>query len=534
MGLTQKLGTIPLAILTDASNNVGIGAAPSGSYKLEVTGTAKVSSTLLLGGALTGTSADFLTTTASRYLQIRDAGTSTPSLRSVNDTIAQLRAIAIEAHTISLRTGASSGLTVTEALAISATGAATFSSSVNVVGNVSITDTSSFGGQAKLFSRITADATTVGKITDSALHIWNTTNVGSLSQITFGYTNGATTNASVYLGLITTNGSGSGFGDFVLGTAPSANVQCAERMRITSGGNVGIGTSSPYKLLTVSAGAGGTVVGQSEILRIAGTSQVIGNKNEIGFANYANNYNASVTLGAVITSTADYLVQDFYIATRASSTDIAATERMRITSGGNVGIGVTPSAWSGRTVLQVYNGGVNWGSASGTGGSTGFYNNGYWNGSADKAIAAGYAQILALNDNGSGRVQVLTTSGTYSADATVSYVQGPYVAAGGNSWTNGSSDVRKKKNFEPSQGLAELLQIEAIKYHFKWEDDNVPKRLGFKAQNLQGLISEMVVPTGDKAEDGSDYLSIIPDYILPVFVKAIQEFKAEIDELKNK
>jgi hypothetical protein len=59
MGLTQKLGTIPLAILTDASNNVGIGAAPSGSYKLEVTGTAKVSSTLLLGGALTGTSATF-------------------------------------------------------------------------------------------------------------------------------------------------------------------------------------------------------------------------------------------------------------------------------------------------------------------------------------------------------------------------------------------------------------------------------------------------------------------------------------------
>jgi hypothetical protein len=48
------LGTIPLAILTDASNNVGIGAAPSGSYKLDVTGTAKVSSTLLVSGALTG------------------------------------------------------------------------------------------------------------------------------------------------------------------------------------------------------------------------------------------------------------------------------------------------------------------------------------------------------------------------------------------------------------------------------------------------------------------------------------------------
>jgi hypothetical protein len=53
MGITQRLGTIPLAILTDASNNVGIGAAPSGSYKLEVTGTAKVSSTILVSGAAT-------------------------------------------------------------------------------------------------------------------------------------------------------------------------------------------------------------------------------------------------------------------------------------------------------------------------------------------------------------------------------------------------------------------------------------------------------------------------------------------------
>jgi hypothetical protein len=59
MGLTQKLGTIPLAILTDASNNVGIGGSPSGSYKLEVTGTAKVSSTLLVSGALTGAAATF-------------------------------------------------------------------------------------------------------------------------------------------------------------------------------------------------------------------------------------------------------------------------------------------------------------------------------------------------------------------------------------------------------------------------------------------------------------------------------------------
>jgi hypothetical protein len=53
------LGQLPTSLFTDTSNNIGIGAAPSGSYKLEVTGTAKVSSTLLLGGALSGTSATF-------------------------------------------------------------------------------------------------------------------------------------------------------------------------------------------------------------------------------------------------------------------------------------------------------------------------------------------------------------------------------------------------------------------------------------------------------------------------------------------
>jgi hypothetical protein len=66
MGLTQKLGTIPLAILTDASNNVGIGAAPSGSYKLEVTGTSNFTGALRTASTInmTGTNAQLLQTTA--------------------------------------------------------------------------------------------------------------------------------------------------------------------------------------------------------------------------------------------------------------------------------------------------------------------------------------------------------------------------------------------------------------------------------------------------------------------------------------
>ena len=51
MGVTQRLGTIPLAIFTDASNNIGIGGSPSGSFKLEVTGASKMSGFLGVNGS---------------------------------------------------------------------------------------------------------------------------------------------------------------------------------------------------------------------------------------------------------------------------------------------------------------------------------------------------------------------------------------------------------------------------------------------------------------------------------------------------
>jgi hypothetical protein len=53
MGLTQRLGTIPLAIQTDTSNNVGIGGAANASFKLQVTGATN------LTGALSASTATF-------------------------------------------------------------------------------------------------------------------------------------------------------------------------------------------------------------------------------------------------------------------------------------------------------------------------------------------------------------------------------------------------------------------------------------------------------------------------------------------
>ena len=88
MGYTQKLGLLAQSVFQDSSLNVGIGAAPSGTYKFEVTGTAKVSSTLLVSGALTGGGS--ITTSLS---QATSTDLSVSNTSASNGAMAQISAI---------------------------------------------------------------------------------------------------------------------------------------------------------------------------------------------------------------------------------------------------------------------------------------------------------------------------------------------------------------------------------------------------------------------------------------------------------
>jgi hypothetical protein len=287
----------------------------------------------------------------------------------------------------------------------------------------------------------------------------------------------------------------------------------AERMRITNAGNVGIGTTSPFNF-----GAGHKTLD----VRGDGTTSIgalfVGNSDRTAVLGFYMNPNATGTVGTSSNHALQLVTND--------------AERMRITSGGSVGIGVVPksyaSTWAGFQVGNFSLMGPNPASDQNAilGANAYRATDNSW-----KRIIGGYGNLIEFNQ-GSGDIRFYT-GGTGSADSTISLVSGPFLVNGGASWTNGSSDIRKKKNFEPSQGLAEVLQIEAVKYHFNWDDDNSIKRLGFKAQNLQTIIPEMVMETGELAEDGTNYLTITPDYLLPVLVKAIQELKAELDSLKQ-
>jgi hypothetical protein len=131
MGVTQRLGTIPLAIFTDASNNIGIGGSPSGSYKFEVTGTGNFT------GALTGAGATFsgllVSNTSDAYPEFRTSAADADVLLGFSNTGDGNNGWGIGRRNtgefwIANYTGNFLGGTRTVPFQLASTGAATFSS----------------------------------------------------------------------------------------------------------------------------------------------------------------------------------------------------------------------------------------------------------------------------------------------------------------------------------------------------------------------------------------------------------------------
>ena len=166
----------------------------------------------------------------------------------------------------------------------------------------------------------------------------------------------------------------------------------SEKMRITSGGNVGIGTTSPNLRLHVSTTA-------AEVMRLQGTSGGSTNNTQLRF--FGSNANSDLwAIGTEVSTGTTGRAFDFYDL-------IANTNRMRIDASGNLGLGVTPSAWaSGFTALQVKNA-----SFWSTGNDASITANAYYDGSNYRFIGnAGASRVYHNTDGSIGWSQV--TSGT--------------------------------------------------------------------------------------------------------------------------
>jgi hypothetical protein len=97
-----------------------------------------------------------------------------------------------------------------------------------------------------------------------------------------------------------------------------------------------------------------------------------------------------------------------------------------------------------------------------------------------------------------------------------------------------SSDYRLKENITPmTGGLAKVAQLKPCTY--KWKTDGTDGQ-GFIAHELQEIVPDCVTGTKDEVDkDGNPvYQGIDTSFLVATLTAAIQELKAELDELKAK
>jgi hypothetical protein len=257
----------------------------------------------------------------------------------------------------------------------------------------------------------------------------------------------------------------------------------AERMRITSGGDVGIGTSSPAQRLDVQATTAKVFVTSTTGTNTAYfAANNTGGAFQIGLDNSAGTEFGAAYAGVLYRSGANPIV--FYT---------NAAERMRITSAGDVCIGVTAAFQSGKTNI-------------------GF----------DSASNVGIT-MKQTNANNSGTflnfAQSGTTIGSISGNAT-------------NIQYNTSSDYRLKENIVSMTGaLDKVALLKPVTY--KWKVDGSDGE-GFIAHELQAVVPDCV--TGEKdavdADGNPKYQGIDVSFLVATLTAAIQELKAEFDAYK--
>ena len=316
-----------------------------------------------------------------------------------------------------------------------------------------------------------ADLTDFGRSTGSALNIRIPNTVGHLGQINF-----CNTDAPAFgygsIGMVMTSGSGIGLGDMVFGTKDSGSaVVSTERMRIDSNGVIQLPRSS-----------------NAGFFNFNGTALELDvNRNpETGAFSVTNKSHARIQLaGDNGGSTIKF--------NTASANNTTASERMRITSGGNIVINSLDSADNG---LVLYGG------------------------SSDAGI------IYSFRESGaSGSVFRWYTGGTQVGSVSTTASSTSY---------NTSSDYRLKENVvEMTGALDRVSQLKPSRFNFIADADKTVD--GFLAHEVQEIVPEAI--TGEKdavdKEGNPEYQAIDLSKLVPLLVGAIQELKAEIETLKT-
>jgi len=304
------------------------------------------------------------------------------------------------------------------------------------------------------------------------------------------------------------------YGDFRFVGGDSTGAT-ATLMYINTNGNVGIGTTSPATLLTISSLAPTFTINRQP----TGTQPKISLTDNGSEFSYIQSSAASSTMRYDIGPSAGWGgIHAFYTDT---------TEKMRITSGGSVGIGTTSPSEK----LEVQNG------ASGAKIKVSNSGGGYamLECSSNATSTATLSFTNSLNLSG-GSVGIGTTSPSYQLQLSTDSAAKPTSAL----WTI-ASDERIKENINSyTKGLNELLKINPITYDYNGLGGFKKGKggVGIIAQEIAEILPDSVSSIKRKLnetdEEEIDILNFNGHELTYILINAVKELKAEIEILKNK
>ena len=307
------------------------------------------------------------------------------------------------------------------------------------------------------------------------------------------------------------------------------------RMTITSGGSVGIGTTSPATLLNIE----GNDVDAIQ-LRIKNNNLANGNKYLALFVAGTTGYSVSGWANSSVIESAAGTNSNFVLGNYEDGPIIFQTnnrsEKVRITSGGNVGIGTTAplanfdvrsslNSGTAPTVYLSHNAGF--GQISALDPFHSLILRGIPSGSTGYGVTAG-DQMSFVEYGGDFRF--------YRKDGSLTLLgrlnEGTFTVTGDVVAYGSPSYVSLKTNIQPLEGaLDKVTKLQGVS--FTWKEDTetnqmtgIKDDIGFIAQQVQEVIPELV------RKNDNGLLSLRDKGITALLVEAIKEQQKQIDELK--
>ncbi len=334
------------------------------------------------------------------------------------------------------------------------------------------------------------------------------------------------TAAQIDMAADSSTGAGNVSGRIAFSTAPSFSNSPVERMRINHNGYVGINSVTPATRLEV----GGDIAlnYDTALTLVNGSNDNVDLKTQKYTSFRITGPTTSFTITGM-SGGSDGRIVILYNSTDSSMTIVNASTSSNPNNKITTPYSVSYVVGSRGTATFSYSSADNrWVLISTTGqpASAGFLVNGsaigntlYWSGTQWVNSANIY--------NAGGNVGINT-----AIPGSTLEVNGTAAKPGGGSWT-ASSDARLKQDVKPyTDGLAKLMQIMPVTYHYNQVSgfDTKPEYVGVIAQQLKAVAPYMVGT--DKRGDAS-YYNVNNSAMTYMLINSVKEQQEQIEELKK-